>query len=380
MAAMSTIQIFKPGKHTPMSGKALSFSEADLRASCEAYDPAKYEAPLVVGHPGHDKPAYGWVKSLSYAGGIEAEPHQVDAAFAEMVNKGRFKKISASFYTPDSPSNPVPGVYYLRHVGFLGALPPSVKGLRPVEFGENEEGVIDFADWDDVANASLWRRLRDWMISKEGLDAADSIIPDYQVSALETAAQQEDDDQGGESSAVGPSFSELKGKQVTPEEAKALQDQNTALAAENANLKKANADFAEASAKDKRDAAHSANVSFAEGLVKEGKLLPAAKDATVAILDYLAGQEVKVEFGEGDNKTSTTPLDAYKAQLHAAPKVVEFGEKGADKGGKGTVEFAAPAGYTVDPEGLELHQKVVAYQKQHNVTYDAALSAVSGQS
>lgn len=66
--------------------------------------------------------------------GLNAEPHQVDPEFAEMVNAGRFKKISASFYTPDAPNNPVPGVYYLRHVGFLGAQPPAVKGLKQAEF------------------------------------------------------------------------------------------------------------------------------------------------------------------------------------------------------------------------------------------------------
>ena len=43
-------------------------------------------------------------------------PRQVDPAFAEAVAAGRYKKVSASFYQPNSPHNPVPGVYYLRHV------------------------------------------------------------------------------------------------------------------------------------------------------------------------------------------------------------------------------------------------------------------------
>ncbi len=51
-----------------------------------------------------------------------------------MVKAGRFKSRSASFYHPDNPNNPKPGVYYLRHVGFLGAQPPAVKGLKAVEF------------------------------------------------------------------------------------------------------------------------------------------------------------------------------------------------------------------------------------------------------
>ena len=125
-AAPAPLQVFRPGRHTAMSGTTLAFSESDLAATAQAYDPAKHEAPIVVGHPTHDGPAYGWVKSLAHVGGaLEAQPHQVDAAFAELVGAGRFKKFSASFYAPDAPANPVPGVYYLRHVGFLGAMAPA---------------------------------------------------------------------------------------------------------------------------------------------------------------------------------------------------------------------------------------------------------------
>jgi hypothetical protein len=37
------------------------------------------------------------------------------------------------------------GVYDLRYVGFLGAQPPSVKGLRPIELTDGEQGVIEFS-------------------------------------------------------------------------------------------------------------------------------------------------------------------------------------------------------------------------------------------
>ncbi|WP_454868684.1 hypothetical protein [Pseudomonas farris] len=36
------------------------------------------------------------------------------------------------------------GVYDLRHVGFLGAQPPSVKGLRPIELTDGEQGLVEF--------------------------------------------------------------------------------------------------------------------------------------------------------------------------------------------------------------------------------------------
>lgn len=71
----------------------------------KAYDPSVHEAPLVIGHPRTEDPAWGWVKALSLSGvDLMAEPAQLDPQFAEMVTDGRFKKVSASFYLPDSPS------------------------------------------------------------------------------------------------------------------------------------------------------------------------------------------------------------------------------------------------------------------------------------
>ncbi|MCZ9173755.1 peptidase [Escherichia albertii] len=138
---MSAIHIFKAGTHTDMHGKKLPFTPDDLAACVKAYDPSVHEAPLVIGHPRTEDPAWGWVKALSLSGvDLMAEPAQLDPQFAEMVTDGRFKKVSASFYLPDSPSNPKPGVLYLRHVGFLGAQPPSVKGLKQVSFSETGPG------------------------------------------------------------------------------------------------------------------------------------------------------------------------------------------------------------------------------------------------
>ena len=161
-SAPAALHIFRAGRHVDMAGQQIDFTEADLAATCAAYDPAKHEAPLTIGHPRHDLPAYGWVAGLSAtANGIDAQPAQVDPAFAEMHAAGRFKKISASFYTPESPNNPVPGCYYLRHVGFLGAQPPAIKGLRPAEFAEDEAGVITFGETEPPP-----RRRPTWTMSK----------------------------------------------------------------------------------------------------------------------------------------------------------------------------------------------------------------------
>jgi hypothetical protein len=174
---MKPLHIFKPGTHTAMCGTSFNFTESDLTATVAAYNPSLHEAPMVIGHPQHDAPAAGWIKSLSAtAQGLIAEPQQVDATFAEQIAKGSYKKISASFYHPDAANNPVPGVYYLRHVGFLGAQPPSVKGLRPIELADDEQGVIEFSDHGHYLSADLWRRFREWLIGQFNKDTADPVV------------------------------------------------------------------------------------------------------------------------------------------------------------------------------------------------------------
>lgn len=309
----SALHIFKPGQHTPMAGQPLNFSEADLAASARAYDPALHEAPLVVGHPRHDAPAYGWVRSLSTdSAGLHADPHQVDAAFAELVATGRFKKISASFYLPDAPNNPVPGVYYLRHVGFLGAHPPAVKGLREASFADAEEGVVEFADWGMDANATLWRRLRDWLLARFGQEAADQVVPDWQIETIREAARSEDTPRAA--FADPPTHTEES--VVTPE-------QKAALEAENAQLKER---LAAAEAREQANAAqqlHQRNGEFAEQLIAQGRLMPKHRGAVVAFLDFTEA-DTSLCFGEGDDQQ---PLaQAFKGFLAELPTVVSFGE------------------------------------------------------
>ena len=374
MNATKTLHIFKPGRQTAMNGLTLEFSESDLAASAAAYDPAKHEAPIVIGHPKHDDPAYGWVKSLATADdGLQAEPHQVDAAFAELVEAGRYKKISASFYLPDAPNNPVPGVYYLRHVGFLGAQPPAVKGLKAAEFADAEEGVVEFGDWGMETNATLWRHMREWLLAKFGQETADQVIPDWQIETIREAARQDDDapriafaDPENAPAGASPAKPTTEENHVTPEQAAALE-------AENAQLKQ---QLATAEADKQKQAAakrHADNVAYAEQLIGDGKLAPKHKDAVVAFLDF-SEADASLEFGEGDAKQ---PLaTAFKSFLGDLPKVVEFGEQATKDKAAGTQESVAEFAEGADPERLKQHQAIQAHMAEHKVDYATAARAV----
>ena len=353
-----------------MNGAELSFSESDLQATVAAYDPAKHEAPLVVGHPKHDLPAYGWVQSLQFSeGGIDATPAQVNPDFADMVAAGAFKKISASFYSPDAPSNPVPGVYYLRHVGFLGAQAPALKGMRSPSFADNEEGVLTFAEWDGVDNAGLWRNLREWFIGKFGQAEADTVIPSYQVKSLEQGAQDElrQSQQGNTTVPKAfPDFSEPQQKEsiVTEAEAALLRTQSVEQAARIAQLETA-------AQEQRQQAAHAANVAFCESLAG---VTPAFRGVVVATLDHFAAQPAAIEFGEGEARAPL--LDQFKAMLTALPSAATFGEFAtSERVGSITVDFADPQSIS---DAATAYQKT-AEGKGQSLTHAQAVAAVTSQ-
>ncbi|HEV2678785.1 MAG TPA: hypothetical protein VGV37_29930, partial [Aliidongia sp.] len=187
---MDGIEIFRTGQHTAVNGTTITVTPEILAGMAASYDRSVHEAPMVVGHPKSNAPAYGWVSGLIVDGDrLIAAPDQVDAEFEEMVRTGRFKKRSPSFYLPDNPSNPKPGTYYLRHVGFLGAQPPAVKGLKDIAFAEDPD-ALEFADWDPLAQVQLMRNLRDFLIGQFGQDKADQVLPSDLLDQLQFSAAQ----------------------------------------------------------------------------------------------------------------------------------------------------------------------------------------------
>lgn len=326
---MTLIEIFKAGKRPDAHGTVVEITPADLQQAVDAYDVAYHEAPAVIGHPTMEAPAYAWVKGLQLDGDVlKAELDQVHPEFAEMVTDGRFKKVSASFYLANSPDNPKQGSLYLRHVGFLGAMPPAVKGLRNPEFSESEQGIVDFCE-EATTQAT----------------AAPATINPTQTE---------------------PTQGEPEMSAIDTAELDRLRAENQQLKDENA---KAKAEKAEA----ELNQAKADNADFAEGLVKAGKLAPIAKQQAVDLLNYASTtmQGGVVEFSEGENLHSK-----LKAFLGAQPQVVNFGEVATkDKAATpqdGTVEYAEGT----NPASIEADQKIMAYAKEHGVSYTAAFNAI----
>ncbi|ELF7957293.1 hypothetical protein RA674_001370 [Salmonella enterica] len=158
-----TINIFRTGSFTDINGRTFSYSERDLDAMATAYNSATktnhYSAPLCLGHPVSNTPEYGHVNALTHRQGRLYATVTPDSSLVRLVRGKRYGKVSAAFYPPGHKNNLTPGAWLLRHVGFLGAMPPAVKGLEALTFSEASDlsllfagstGTASFAEYADT--------------------------------------------------------------------------------------------------------------------------------------------------------------------------------------------------------------------------------------
>lgn len=305
---------------------------AEMAAS---YNAALREAPLTVGHPKDNLPAYGWVQRvfINEAGNLAIDPHQVDPAFAEMVRAGRFKKRSASFYPPGAPHNPTPGKWYLRHVAFLGAQPPAVAGLKDIGFAADEQALC-FAETINVTPSTTTDK--------------EQLMTDTDTDKAELERLRAENKKLADEKAAAD-------KAATEARADADKAQDTIKS------------FAERAAAERR----AGFVSFAESEIKAGRLLPKDKDMCVATLETLSAATAPVSFSEGNQTTQIAPLEMcawLQGQMSSRRAVVDFSERAAG----GVASFDA-RGKTDD----EVHQAALAYQAAHpEVNYAEAVGRV----
>jgi hypothetical protein len=206
------IHVFKAGDQTSAQGVQRTFSPKDLQQVVDTYDPTVHEAPLVIGHQGDNDsvPSYGWIKGFSRQGeNLYADVEFTDTA-KDLVKDGHYRKVSISFYSPDSTINPNPGKWSARHLALLGAAPPAVKGLEPFSFSE-KEGVFEFAAmtlspediFDEELGPTLIVEKSPIEMLKEKLEAVrndmNAAVADLQES---NGDQQETEVEGADSSAT----------------------------------------------------------------------------------------------------------------------------------------------------------------------------------
>ena len=264
-AVSEPFNILRPGTFVDHHGNRVTVTRAQLVDMAESYDPAD-PAPFVFGHPKHDDPAMGWVGALQMAGDtLQAVPGEVTPELTEAVAAKRYRKVSASYYPPNNPSNPKPGRFVLKHVGLLGAVAPAIKGLGMIPaFAADDETAVTIPDQEPVMDT-----------------------PDPTIALAErenTIATQEAD--------------------LATRRAKLDEREAALIATEKLRV-------------------HEGHVAFAEGLVTDAKLAPAGKSLVVGILDSLSPLAV-VSFGEADGELA--PAEAFRKLFEGAQPVVALGE------------------------------------------------------
>ncbi len=323
------IEIFAAGTHTSSNGVALTLNESDLDAIARSYNPDLFDAPAVVGHPRDNSPAYAWVDGVRRVGNkLMASLRDWDTDFQEAVKSKRYKKISASFYTPDSPSNPKPGSYYLRHVGFLGGMAPAVKGLKSVAFAEAEEGVVDFC-CGVGGDKEIFRNLREWLIEEYGIETSDRVVPAYLLSMpsdgrldhLENRVNELENfisktfspDMESRLEEVGERVLQLLNKYDYTEESEPVPSQ------ENIELSEQVQQLQDELRQSKLEKKREAIANFVEGL--KGKIRPSQKAELVEFM--MALPEEQLEFSEGKPQSPTAWLQNF---LKSQPDLVNLKE------------------------------------------------------
>jgi len=317
---LEQVEILRTGQHTASSGKQVEIRPEDLAQIADGYDPKFHEAPVVIGHPEDNQPAYGWVKGLQVLGDKLLATIDLVPEFVEALRQGLFKKRSASIYHDLDGKGP-----YLRHVGFLGAVPPAVKALTDINLDDKafESVTIDFEERKQPMNWKDWFKKR---IDEMPDDGAPVVID----SGAEPPAQSQ--------------------AQFSEEDVKKREELAAEAAAKKAR-EEAELEFAERMRKTEAETAaktHAATViSQLDALARDGKVLPAWRKAGLDEFAQGLGfqADTQFEFAEGDAQIKKTPSEWFLDFLGKLPPSIELNEfAGNDKSHSGTGDAAAKLG------------------------------------
>ena len=186
------MDILRTGSWRDMRGTEATFSGGDLDAivaATRAADPA----PVVVGHPAADAPAYAWVQDVRRVGDrLQARLRDIDGAFRSAVEAGRYTGRSVALVAGAE------GALRIRHLGFLGGRAPAVDGLAPTQFAGAGDAVRTYTFAADEMQrsvfrsiASMFRSMREWIIERDGAEQADRIVPDWNLGIIEDAGRED---------------------------------------------------------------------------------------------------------------------------------------------------------------------------------------------
>lgn len=294
------LHALKAGTHSGQNG-VVTITAADIQQIAASYDPALHEAPAVLGHPATDDPAYGWVSGVEVRDDGLWVNADLSPELVAMVDKRQYENLSVSLYPPSSPVNPVPGSYYLKHLGFLGAQPPAVKGLKKVSLSEASDAItINFSQKESPR-----------------MDEEELLAKQKEIELAETNLTSERQKLAQEKAAIAE-----RAKAIRTQELTALLDKH----------------------------------------VQAGRVLPKDKSLLLAFAEKLDAEPEAVSFSEGEEKAPLlTHFDKFLAGLSPQVELRELAASAAPSEGVKPVQLSVPSGYTVDLTQMELDAKIQAW-------------------
>ena len=94
--------VLKDAHTVEILGKNQTITAESLAQIAGNYDPENHPAPVVIGHPETDAPAFGWVDQLYVEGDVlKATIKDAAPEFVDMVKAGRYKRVSISLFLPN---------------------------------------------------------------------------------------------------------------------------------------------------------------------------------------------------------------------------------------------------------------------------------------
>ncbi len=293
------VEVLRVGRFRDLHGREITIDAALLRELADSYDPTLYQAPVVIGHPQHNSPAFGPLSDpRATPTTLEVALTDLDPDFVAAHRAKRYPQRSLSFWPAHHPDNPLPdqGRAYLRHLGFLGGVAPAVKGLRGADLAAADADVITL----ELAAEAVG-------------DAGTAAVLDALDDSLETPMA----DSSTAPAAADPT--------VTAAAAE-LAEREAALHARAAALDAREQALALAEAARQRAAV----TAFAERLASEARLLPRDVAPVVEILLALdaARPDPAPAFAAaaGDDPAPQTPGTWLRAHLEAREPLVALGE------------------------------------------------------
>ena len=299
--------VFRAGRQTDSLGRAAQYTRDDLDQMVANHDPA-HPAPHVITHKELYSPfAYARTAGLKREGDVlYAKADGVEPQFEQLVKDGRLSERSVRIRKTDKG-------WSVGHVAWLGAEPPAVEGLAPVQFEQDAQSVHDYQMDTFATNVlvRMMRRMREFLIGKYGVDEADRVMPDYEIDVLNDDVRQAE-------AVAASSFSANDDPQAGTTEDTAMPDftQADLDAARDAARQEAEAEFQQRQDEmrhqldeERRARLQAEFQAEVDTWAEKDLLLPVQTEGLLEFMLQLSdADDAEFEFSAGDEDKKVTPL------------------------------------------------------------------------